>query len=261
MTWFQALILGVIQGLTEFLPISSSGHLVVLPLLLNWESRGLFFDVILHLGTSCALIIYFKKDIFAIIKGILINRKSKEAKLGVSVLLGTIPAVVLGFLFESSIEEQFRSGVSVASFLILGTLIMIAAEYIGAHKEKSGINGLKALIIGFFQALALFPGVSRSGATISGGMFTKLSREDAARFSFLLSIPVILGAAAFKIIEMIRMPIITLDYLNLAVGFGASLLMGYIAIDFLLKFLKSRSLWVFIIYRLLLAIFLFVTFM
>lgn len=262
MTWYQSILLGIVQGLTEFLPVSSSGHLVFMPLLLKWEQQPLFFDVMMHLGTAFALLLYFRKDLTNIIKGVFTNIRSHEAKLGAFILLGSFPAALLGVLFEDRIEAVFRSGVSVAVFLLIGTVLMIAAE-ISAKKitEHQEVTGAKAMIIGLFQALALFPGVSRSGSTISGGMLLKLTRENAARFSFLLSIPAVLGAAVFKMAEFAVAPEIGVGILNVLPGFISSFVVGYLAIDLLLKFLKNHSLYVFIVYRFVLASLLLIIFM
>ena len=249
MSPLQAITLGIIQGLTEFLPISSSGHLVLVPNLLGWSIQSQAFDTVLHFGTVGALIIYFWKDLFEIIK---------SKKLILLLLIGSIPAGILGFLFEKAFEETFRSVSSVLVFLLVGTVLMLVAEsrYKKVwHTERIGeinkITNLKSFIIGIFQSFALFPGLSRSGSTISAGMLFGLTREAAARFSFLLSIPIVLGAGFFKIIDSYA--VLSFD-LDLLLGFISSFLVGMIAIRFLLKFLKSNNLYVFIIYRLLLAV-------
>lgn len=248
MSVFQALVLGVLQGLTEFLPISSSGHLIILPNLLGWQTQPLVFDTTLHLGTSLALIVYFWKDLLKIL--------TIERKLGYLIILGSIPAAILGFVFESLIENTFRSVFYVGIFLLLGTVVMLAAEQFGKWRENKEIDTRKSLIIGFFQALALLPGFSRSGATISGGMMLGLNRASAARFSFLLAIPVIVGAGLFKAFDSWG----TLQSVSseaLLAGFMSSFVVGILAIRFMLNFLRKRGLGVFIIYRILLILGLF----
>lgn len=245
MSIFQALVLGIIQGLTEFIPISSSGHLIILPNLLGWQTQPLVFDTTLHLGTSLALIAYFWHDLL----GILTSNK----KLGYFILLGTIPAVVLGVAFEELIETTFRGMFFVGAFLLLGTIVMIIAEQFGRRNESREVGPKEGFIIGLFQALALLPGFSRSGATISGGMLLGLSREKAARFSFLLAIPVIVGAGIFKGIDSWG-ALGTVSWDALATGFVTSFVVGFLAIQFMLQFLKKRGLGVFIIYRILLIL-------
>lgn len=289
MLWYEALILGLVQGLTEFLPISSSGHLVLFPKLFNFSPQPLVFDVILHLGTVLALIVYFWHDLIEIFgefykifvwhcfkasysgqKRFLGSSISTEAVLGGYILIGSIPAALFGFFLENYIEGVFRSIISVAVFLILGSLLLVIAEVKGNkdsnsstsfENESSDVNVktekklsiTKVLGIGVFQALALFPGFSRSGATISGGMLFGLTRTQAARFSFLLSIPIVLGAASFKIVDTINTDLASIGILPLVVGFFTSFFVGFLAIDFLLKFVRNRSLYVFVVYRLVLA--------
>ncbi len=249
MTVLHALILGAVQGLTEFLPISSSGHLVMVPSLLGWDVQSLAFDTVLHLATACALIIYFFKDLLKIIR---------DRKLTFLVLVGSIPAGVLGFLLEKTIEETFRSVSSVGVFLLAGTLLMLLAEHMSKktwHVDKidsiEKIDIKTGFLVGIFQSLALFSGVSRSGSTISGGMLLNLTRDTAARFSFVLSIPIVLGAGVFKLIESYS--VLTIDIVLIS-GFLSSFLVGMFAINFLINYLKNNSLKVFIVYRLVLVI-------
>ena len=247
MNIIQALILGAIQGLTEFIPISSSGHLIVFPNLLGWEAQPLAFDTTLHLGTALGLIVFFWKDITEMVIG---NRR-----MGWLIVAGSVPAAILGFLFEEQIELMFRSVNSVASILIVGSLLMFVAERMGNWVKNKDIDLRGSVIVGLFQSLALLPGFSRSGATISGGMLLGLSREKAARFSFLLSIPIVVGAGLFKVIDSAG----ALDAVGttpLAVGFFSSFLVGLFAIKFMLNFLKDKGLNAFIVYRIVLALFL-----
>ncbi len=266
MSILQALFLGFIQGITEFLPISSSGHLVVLPKILGWEVQSLVFDTTLHLATATALIFCFWKDISDILKSLYKDfRKykfsskhySSDSMLGLKVTFGSIPVGVLGLLLEDILENLFRGIFSVAIFLILGSLLMFVAEKKLKKRliVKDDISLGKSLKVGFFQVLSLLPGVSRSGSTISGGMIYGLSRKEATRFSFLLSIPVVLVAGVYKLIS-------SFNYINAAdippmfFGFMASFVVGMFAIKFMLKFVKNNKLYPFILYRLLLAVFL-----
>jgi undecaprenyl-diphosphatase len=264
-TLIQSLILGIIQGLTEFLPISSSAHLVLVPYLFGWhipEAQVFPFDVLVQLGTLMAVIIYFWKDLWAVIKGFfkaLVDKKpfgSVEARLGWYLILATIPAGLAGMLIKDKVEAAFSSVTATALFLFLTALLLVLAEVFGKRtRELPELNWLDALVIGVFQILSLFPGVSRSGSTIAGGMFRKLDRSSAARFSFLMSIPVMLGAGALSLKDALEMPGFS-DFLPvLIVGFLAALLVGYLVIHLLLEFLKKRSLYVFAIYCVLVGAF------
>ncbi len=242
MSVFQAFILGIIQGVTELFPVSSSGHLIILPRLFGWGPHPLFFDTTLHLGTALALIVVFWKDLVKVFKDL------SYAK---SILIGILPAGLLGFFLNGWFESVFRDVFWVVLFLIFGSLLMSLAEllFIGGGK----LSFLKALVIGLFQTLALFPGVSRSGSTISGGMFVGLSREQAARFSFMLAIPLSLAAGLYE--GVANFGSVSADYsVSLLVGFLTSFVFGFFSVKFLLKFLKSHKLWVFVGYRLLLAL-------
>lgn len=260
MSIFQALVLGFIQGLTEFLPISSSGHLVVLPDLFGWKTQPLVFDTTLHLGTASALVFYFFKDLTKIFSGFVkdfhvqklkFSKYTKEGFLGLKILAGSVPAGLLGLLFEDFFESGFRKVMSVATFLVLGSVLMFFAEYKG-KKNSMEINVVQSVLVGFFQALALFPGISRSGSTISGGMLFGLTRKDAAKFSFLLSIPIVLTAGVYKLVNLPNV-FSEISVGAMAVGFGASFVTGVLAIKFLLSFLRKNKLSFFIIYRVVLA--------
>jgi len=244
---YQALILGVLQGITEFLPVSSSGHLILLPNFFGWEIQSLAFDTVLHLGTAAALILYFLQDILEVLKS------KKYLKL---IIIGSVPAVIAGVLLEGVIETYLRSPSFVALFLFLGTILIGMAELTYKkvwHEERidspMDISGSKAFMIGLFQSLALFSGVSRSGATISGGIFAGFNREAAARFSFILSIPIVIGAGVFKVAKSYQE--LGLNVV-LMTGFLASLFTGIFVIKWLLKFLKNNTLTPFVVYRLML---------
>jgi undecaprenyl-diphosphatase len=247
-TIFHAIVLGFVQGITEFLPVSSSGHLILIPEVLGWHLQSLAFDTILHMGTVGALILYFWRDLLALLE----NKKY----LGL-IIVGSIPAGFLGFFFGDALENAFRSAFWVAAFLLLGSLIMLLAEvtykkvWFKERKDDPSLLSYKdATVIGVFQSLALLSGISRSGATISGGMFSKLTRETAARFSFILSIPIVIGAGLFKIVDSYQD--LSFNIVMLA-GFLTSLITGMLAIKYFLKFLKSNNLYLFIVYRILLA--------
>lgn len=251
MSIFQSIILGIVQGLTEFLPVSSTGHLIIVPEILGWAKQPLVFDTTLHLATAAALIIYFWKDYLNIFLSLVKNPHSKESLLGIAVIIGVIPAGLLGFFLEDVFENAFRGVGYVALFLTFGSLLMFLAEK--SIRKEFEITPKKGLIIGMFQAIALLPGVSRSGSTISGGMLTGLSREQATRFSFLLSVPIVVLAGLFKLVSSYK-ELLTASPVVIGVGFIAGLLSGLVAIKFLLKFVKTHTLYPFIIYRLVLAL-------
>ncbi|MFZ5424667.1 MAG: undecaprenyl-diphosphate phosphatase [Patescibacteria group bacterium] len=268
MSLLQALLLGLIQGITEFVPVSSSGHLVIVPQLIDITVQSLVFDLILHVGTVFALLVYFWKDVFSITlslfkdlisRGVKFSQYSKMGKLGLYVAVSFIPAAVFGFFLDSLIESTFRSVFSVAVILLIGTVFMLLADLRYKEGQNKDFSLVPCLTIGFAQVLALFPGFSRSGATISAGILLGLSRVQAARFSFLMSIPVILGAAAYKLISLPSYSeVLTLPTFA---GFASSFVVGILAIQFMLKYLGKRSLRLFIIYRFLLFIFLFFYFL
>ena len=270
MPLIKALVLGIFQGLTEFLPISSSAHLIIFPEILGWEEHSLSFDTTLHLGTLTALLVVFRKDIVLIIKSLFsdikkhkksFNHYSSNSWLAFKILVASIPAGLIGLLFEDILENKFRGIGFVIIFLLIGTLIMYVAEKRFKKRliVKDEISVGKSFKVGIFQALALLPGISRSGSTISGGMLFGLSRKEAARFSFLLSIPAVLAAGVSQIFS-------SFDYLNMAeiapmiVGFLSSFLVGALAINFMMKYVKNNKPYPFTFYRLGLAVFLIILF-
>jgi undecaprenyl-diphosphatase len=261
MTIFEAIILGLVQGVTEFLPISSSGHLILMRDLLNIESSGaLAFDAVLQLATVLAVILYFRNDLWLLAQTALrklgrLPVNQKDITLLYAILIGTIPAVVVGLFLESTMETLFRSPLLVSGVLVAGSLLFIYAEWVYYKSVPQNIMTVKkGLQIGLFQTLALIPGMSRSGASISGGMLLGLSRGEAARFSFLLAIPVLLGAGAKKLIDLIQVGG-DVSWGALAIGSVVAFCTGLFAIHFLLSFVRRHSLWPFIWYRLLLALF------
>ncbi len=248
MTILQAILLGVIQGITEFLPISSSGHLIIFESLFGLKVEELLdFDIALHMGTLLAILIYFRKDIWELLT-------FKNPKLIKFILIGTIPAVVIGFLFKDAIEAALRSPFSVSILMITVGILFLLPEKLFV-KKQTNLNLKKSIIIGLAQSLALMPGVSRSGATILSGTWLGLSREEAARFSFLLGSIAIFGAGLLAAKDLDQ---VTIESSVLAAGFLASFVAGIFSIGFLMKFLKKYSLKVFGVYRILFGLLIFV---
>jgi undecaprenyl-diphosphatase len=254
MNLFQALILGVIQGATEFLPVSSSGHLVLVPWLLQWKEPGLTFDAVVHWGTALAVIVYFWREWLALIQAAFqaIRRRSiadPKARLALLIIVGTVPAALIGYTLENFFEQMFSQPAAAAAFLIVTAALLSVAEWLG-HREHDleQITWLDALLIGLGQALAIFPGISRSGTTIAAGLACRLKRESAARFSFLLATPVILGAGAFKLLDLAQAGDLTGQAPILVVGLLGAGGVGFGCIYFLLRYLQRHSLYPFAIY-------------
>lgn len=260
MSIIPLIMLGAIQGLTEFLPVSSTGHLILARELFGFTTDyGLGVDAILHLATALAVAVYFRRDILALAKAAMRFALRKgiehhERILLSALVIGTIPAAVLGYFLESAMDTLFRSAALVAWVLIAGSVLFIIAEYVGKrYTNQHGISVWRGFAIGCFQAFALIPGLSRSGATISGGLLLGLSREDAARFAFLLSFPIILGAGLKKILELESAGVLAADWLPLVLGGLAAFTTGMLAIHYLLRYLKNHTLLVFVLYRVALA--------
>jgi len=259
MTVFQAIILGIVQGLTEFLPVSSSGHLVITTFFFNWQfaERELFIlNVWVHIGTLVAIIFYFWKDLVSIgtefFKQLFTGTPfaSHDARLGWLLIVATIPAGVVGILLQDIVEESFSSPLIVGVALLVTATLMILGEKISLHlNDTHDISVLDAILIGVLQSLALFPGISRSGATISGGMMRHLRREPAGKFAFLMSVPIMLAAAGLSIYQMVtKVPNLGELLPIMVIGFLTSMVVGYIAIRWLLRFLVNNSLIYFSIY-------------
>lgn len=258
MTIWQAFILGIIQGVTEFLPVSSSGHLVITPFLLGWsipKDQVFTFDVLVQMGTLLAVIIYFWKYLWKMVKAVLqgiLEKKpfdSQDAKLGWLVVLATIPAIFGGLFLKDLVEAAFHSVQLTAIFLLITALLLWVAEWLSKQTNKmEEMSTLDAFIIGCFQFLAIFPGLSRSGATISGGLLRKLKREEAAKFSFLMSIPIMFGAGVMSINDLLNMTNLTEFLPVLVVGFITSAVVGFLSIHWLLKFLNKNKLGLFSFY-------------
>lgn len=263
MSFLQSLILGIIQGLTEFLPVSSSAHLVLVPYILNWnipESQVFPFDVLVQIGTLLAVIAYFRKDLFSIIRAFvqaILHRKpfeTLEARMGWYLILATIPAGLAGVFLKDRVEAAFNNPRITAIFLFVTALFLLGSEFLSRRSRKlEQMNWLDALIAGAFQAFSIFPGISRSGASITGGMLRHLERPAAARFAFLMSIPVMLAAGIFSVSDLLEVPDLGAFLPVLIVGFVAASVVGYLSIHWLLSFLNKRSLVYFAAYCILLG--------
>lgn len=262
MKYLQIILLSVIQGLTEFLPISSSGHLILAPLLFGFEDQGLALDAILHLGTLFAIIIFFRGDLSKLLFSLFDRQADPIARrLAIGVLLASFPAGIAGLLSMDYIESNVRVPQFIAiNLLVWSVVFYIADKYSGKRESPPGLPNLslrQVMLIGFAQAIALLPGTSRSGITIAAGLFTNLSHTQAARFSFLLGTPIIMAAGLHSLVSWISKPEGDLIYNNvqLGVGFLVSFIVGYLSIKLLLKIVAKVGLTPFIVYRIALAIF------
>jgi undecaprenyl-diphosphatase len=255
---FEALILGLVQGLTEYIPVSSTAHLILIPWLFGWSPAPFAFNILIQWGTLVGVLIYFWRDIWAIARGMingLIKRQplgTPEARLGWWVVVATIPAIILGLLFKKTVEQLQIHYLLIAVVIMLAGGLMWAAERWGKrNRSTDSMTAVDAGVIGLWQVLAFIPGVSRSSATISGGMLRNFTRADAARFSFLMSIPALLGAGVIALKDLFSDPAMLSTYaLPLAIGFLSAAVSGYLSIRWLLGFLKRQSLTIFIAYRL-----------
>ena len=256
MNILHAAILGALQGFAEVLPISSSAHLILVPWLLHWPESGLTFDVALHLGTFLALALYFRRDIlemaFSAVDAIAHRSLNTPARrLPFLIVAATVPAALVGKLFEHQMEEIFRSNPLLIALALIVFGIILGISDIAGRKRRAldEIKPASALTIGLMQCLALIPGVSRSGITITAGLMLGFTRESAARFSFLLSLPIVAGAALLKSIHLIRHGIPAGEGTPMLVGIAVSAVTGYISVAFLLKFVQKRSISPFVWYR------------
>ncbi len=240
----EAIALGVVQGLTEFLPISSSGHLIVVPWLMGWSDPGLVFDVALHFGTLVALLAYFWRTWLELV--------CRERRLLLLILAGSVPGGLVGLLFNRYIEEHFRDPVQIAGALIVFGLLLYGVDRVGAKARTQGDFGLgDALLIGTAQALALFPGVSRSGVTITAALALGFKRETAATFSFLLATPITGGAVLWAARRLLSEGVSPDERGTFVAGVLASAVVGFLAIHALLRYVRTRSYLPFVVYRLL----------
>lgn len=266
MELLQAILLGLIQGLTEFLPVSSSGHLILVPHLLGLEDQGLAMDAILHLATVLAIIIYFRRDLSKLLISLLNNKKGDPYRsLAWSIMAASIPAGLAGLFLGDWIESNLRDPIFVAGNLMFWSIVFLVADRISTRKEAESdelihLGWRKVLFIGFAQAIALLPGTSRSGITIAAGLFSSLSQPAAARFSFLLGTPIILAAGLHKTVSLLgdssqEFMFTPFEFL---MGFLVALVVGYLSIKWLMAIVSRVGLLPFIVYRMVLAGFIFV---
>lgn len=264
-TVIQAIVMGVVQGLTEFLPVSSSGHLIIVPALLGWDDPFLIsleFSVMLHVGTLTALLLYFRSDWARLVPAGLAAIRDRslvgdpDRRLAWLVAVATVPALVVGFLLNDLVETRFREVGLVAAMLVVGGAILWLAERRGTRRLAGAELAFPmALGIGFAQALALIPGISRSGISISAGLFAGLDREAAARFSFLMATPITGAAVAYAVVKLVGGATgLDVQPAPLLAGMAASFAAGILAIAVLLRFLRTRSTDVFVAYRVILAV-------
>lgn len=262
MDFVQALILAAIQGLTEFLPISSSGHLVLPQTLLGWPDQGLAFDVAVHVGSLLAVLGYFRREVIQLLSAwghsLLHRELDQHSRLAWLVILATLPAVIAGLLLNDFIEVHLRSGwVLATTTLVFGIALGLVDKYSSHRRHLADIGIGIALVVGLAQVLALVPGTSRSGITITAALMLGLSRSDAARFSFLLSMPIIAAAGSYKLLELLQTPQ-AVDWAMLAVGFAVSALTAYLCIRLFMQWIERIGLLPFALYRVGLAVLLFV---
>jgi len=253
MSVLQSIVLGIVQGLTEFLPISSTAHLRVVPAFLGWKDPGAAFTAIVQLGTMAAVLLYFRAELLGIVRGWIgglrrtTPRSAPEYRMGWYLILGTIPVAVFGLIFKDQIETGARDLTLIGTVMIVFGLILLAADRFGAkNRGEATIDATDAAAVGVAQAFALIPGVSRSGATITGGLFRGLNREAAARFSFLLSVPAVVLSGLF---ELRKAGGANTGVGSLLISTALAFVVGYASIAFLLRYLTSHSLLVFVIYR------------
>jgi undecaprenyl-diphosphatase len=260
MTLFDAFLLGIVQGLTEFIPVSSTAHLLIFEKLLGIpvDARLFSFSVIIQLGTVVAMVAFFWRDILAIIQAFLLGLYHKKpfedlnARLGWLIILATIPAGIAGLLLKDDVQSNFEQPFLQAGIRLLVTaLLLTVIEYFSNHRKRSldSITWLDALVIGLFQVMAIFPGASRSGTTITGGMLRGFDRPSAARFAFLMSAPILIAASIYETITLLNMPDSNVDFFPLLfVGFIVSGVVGWLAIQWLINYLGKNSLYGFAVY-------------
>jgi undecaprenyl-diphosphatase len=267
MNLIQAIILGIVQGVTEFAPVSSSAHLVLAPWAFGWPMPSVAFDAILHWGTLTAVIIYFRRDWVRVAKGFFRSLTARgawsaspggrladaDSRLAWWIIIGTLPAMVLGVAFKDFFESLFSSPISVGALLLVTALILVLGERAGVRardrgREEGQINLADTLLIGLSQAAAIAPGISRSGATISTGLGRGLKRDASARFSFMLGAPIILGAGLLPLFDLVQAGGLRQELPALLVGFLTAAIAGYLCIKYLLSYLRHGSLYVFAAY-------------
>lgn len=259
MEWWQSIALAVIQGLTEFLPVSSSGHLVLMPRFLGWTDQGLAFDVAVHVGTLAGVLVYFRTDLVRMAHGLAARVRGKAddeyGRLAVQLAFATLPVAAVGFFFNDFIERELRSPAIVAFQLaVFGLLMWLADRLAPQRRTESSLSMRDALIIGCAQAVALVPGTSRSGITMSAGRALGLTREAAARFAFLLAIPGIGLAGAYEAWQFVREPVSYLAPREVMIGFAVSAIVGYACVHWFLRVIARIGLLPFALYRFALAL-------
>jgi len=253
MTLFHAFLLGIIQGLTEFIPVSSTAHLLIAQRILNIPADDAMFSflVIVQLGTIVSLFAFYWKDLLSILKATFdFRRSTPERNLGFYIIIATIPALLAGYLLKDAVEALFRQPMLQASIRLFAAAVLLTlAEYFSKKtRDLNSMTWLDALVVGLMQIIAVFPGASRSGTTISAGMFRGFDRPAAARFSFLMSVPVMLAAGGYEMLDVIQMPNLGEFLPLLAVGFVAAAVTGWFAVKWLINYLSKNSLYVFAAY-------------
>ena len=257
MTTLQIILLALMQGLTEFLPISSSGHLVLLPLFVGWEDQGLAFDVAVHFGTLFAVLIYFRDDVLRIVRALFAGVAGRgfdaDARLGLNVGIATIPVALCGLLFSDFIDDNLRTAKVIAiTTLVFGVLLYVADRLGRRSRSVEGATFVDAMVAGCAQILALIPGTSRSGITMTAALARGFERDDAARFSFLMAIPVILLATAYQTLKLLKEPVGG-AWQELGLGVLVSGVAAYLCIGWFMRFVERAGMWVFALYRVVLA--------
>jgi len=250
---FHAFFLGIVQGLTEFIPVSSTAHLLISQSILKIPANDAMFSflVIVQLGTLVSLFAFYWKDLLSILKATInIKRPTPERDLGIYIIVATIPALIAGYLLKDAVEAMFRQPMLQASARLFSAAILLTLAEMLTRKKRSldSMIWIDALVVGLFQIIAVFPGASRSGSTISGGMFRGFDRPSAARFAFLMSVPVMLAAGGYEMLDVIQMPNLGEFLPRLAVGFVMASVVGWFAIKWLIAYLSKRSLYVFAVY-------------
>ncbi len=253
MTVFQAFLLGIVQGMTEFIPVSSTAHLLITQQLLNIPANNAMFSflVIVQWGTLVSLFAFYWKDLISIAKATLnFQHATPERDLGIYIVVATIPALLVGYLLKDAIEALFQQPMLQASIRLFSAAILLTLAESLTKKDRTldSMTWVDALVVGLFQIIAVFPGASRSGSTISGGMFRGFDRPSAARFAFLMSVPVMLAAGGYEMLDVIKMPYLGGFLPLLAVGFVTAAIVGWFAIKWLINYLSKRSLYVFAAY-------------
>lgn len=257
--YFQITFLAILQGLTEFLPISSSAHLILPSLLFSWNDQGLTFDVAVHVGTLFAVVLYFKQDLYRLATAWLLSlssrRNSEDSKLAWMLIVASIPAGIAGLLFNQSVEQYGRSLLVIAVASIVFALFLLWSDKAGTRQRNlHEIDWKTTLLIGLAQVLALIPGTSRSGVTMTAALFCNLDRQAAARFSFLMSIPIILASGLLKTVELITQTGVAVQWLVLVYAAAIAAIVAYFSIHFFLQLIQAIGFMPFVIYRVLLGI-------